>query len=69
VSIGVISSIITKERERIPDINALRELKVALIHADTNPVDALRGAGFLDIVSPEDNRTCVRLYPLPIFNL
>lgn len=47
VSLGVISSIITKERGKVPDIDELRELKVALIQADTNPIDALRGADFL----------------------
>ena len=48
VSIGVISSIIAKERGRVPDIDELRELKVALIQANANPIDALRGAAFLE---------------------
>jgi hypothetical protein len=47
VSIGVISSIIAKERVKVPEIDELRELKVALIQADTNLIDALRGADFL----------------------
>ena len=47
VSIGLISSIIAKERVKVPDIDELRELKVALIQADTNLIDALRGADFL----------------------
>jgi len=54
VSLGTISIIINEERRKVPDIEGLRELKLALKQADANLTDALRGASFLEKLNDLD---------------
>ncbi len=47
-SLGAISSIIDGEKKRVPGVQELRQLNVALKKADANLMDALRGARLLE---------------------
>jgi len=48
VSVGAISLIIDEERKKVPDIDELSRLRVALKQAGANLTDAFRGAVFLE---------------------
>jgi len=48
ISTGAISNIINDERNKIPDLDELRDLKKSILRANTNPLDAKRGAALLE---------------------
>ena len=48
ISIGSVSHIINEERERTLDLDDLRKLNKRLKEADTNSLDATRGANLLE---------------------
>jgi len=48
ISTGKISNIINDERNKIPDLEELRDLKKSISRANTNPLDAKRGAALLE---------------------